>query len=248
MCLLFYSHHELLSQYPCDVAFKRGHRNYRHWMQVPRECKHDFKALEFLSEPRDLANNIPPHGFNSDAFYHRDSSHYGTSNIQESYFLSEDIHKFDSKFFNISSAEAEAMDPQQRILLEATYETLESANPSIEKLRGSPTAVYVGQMCDHYASLQFSDTESLPTYAATGPARSILSNRISYFFDWHGPSMSIDCACSSSLAAVHQAFQTLRIGDCTIAVAGGANLILAPRMYIAESKMKMLSPSGRCRM
>lgn len=140
------------------------------------------------------------------------------------------------------------MDPQQRMLLEVVYEAIESANLSMETLRGTPTAVYVGLMCDDYSGLIFSDMESVPTYGATGAARSILSNRISYFFDWTGPSYTIDSACSSSLVAVHQGVQALRNGDCSVALAAGANLILSPRMFIAESKLKMLSPNGRCRM
>lgn len=140
------------------------------------------------------------------------------------------------------------MDPQQRMLLEVVYEAIESANLSMENLRGTPTAVYVGLMCDDYSGLIFSDMESVPTYGATGAARSILSNRVSYFFDWTGPSYTIDSACSSSLVAVHQGVQALRNGDCSVALAAGANLILSPRMFIAESNLKMLSPNGRCRM
>ncbi|KAI0199936.1 polyketide synthase PksB [Astrocystis sublimbata] len=118
----------------------------------------------------------------------------------------------------------------------------------MESLRGSSTAVYVGMMCDDWSSMVFRDWESLPTYSATGVARSIVSNRISYFFDWHGPSMTLDTACSSSLVAVHHAIQALRSGESTIAVASGTNLILSPAMYIAETNLRMLSPSGRCSM
>ena len=140
------------------------------------------------------------------------------------------------------------MDPQQRQLLEVVYEAMESANMTLEQMRGTPTAVYVSLMCDDYAGVIFSDKESVPIYGATGAARSILSNRISYFYDWSGPSYTIDSACSSSLVAVHQAVQQLWNGECSVALAAGANLILSPRMFIAESNLKMLSPNGRCRM
>jgi hybrid polyketide synthase/nonribosomal peptide synthetase ACE1 len=97
-------------------------------------------------------------------------------------------------------------------------------------------------------SAVYGDSEEVPTYAATGSARSILSNRLSYFFNWHGPSMTIDTACSSSLIAVHQAVQVLRSGESPVAIAAGSNLILGPTMFVAESNLNMLSPHGRSRM
>lgn len=92
------------------------------------------------------------------------------------------------------------------------------------------------------------DTDDVPTYASTGTARSIVSNRISYFFNWHGPSMTIDTACSSSLFAVHSAMQDLRSGAAPVAIATGTNLIFGPTMFVAESNLNMLSKDGRSRM
>lgn len=103
-------------------------------------------------------------------------------------------------------------------------------------------------MCSDYKSLQLRDLQETPTYFATGTGESILSNRISYFFDWRGPSITVDTACSSSLVAMHMAVQTLRSGDSRTALACGSNLILGPENYIIESKLKMLSPDGVCRM
>lgn len=142
-----------------------------------------------------------------------------------------------------------------------------TAGQTIEELRGSNTAVYVGLMCDDWTQLSNRDWDMVHTYAATGHSRAIISNRVSYYFDWHGPSMTIDTACSSSLVAVHQGVMALRNGDSNIAVAAGANLILAPGksrrsysfdliliwnvipgMWIAESKLHMLSPTGACKM
>ena len=140
------------------------------------------------------------------------------------------------------------MDPQHRVLLETVYESLETAGLPIESLQGTNTGVYVGVMCNDYEAMLLRDFQSIPTYHATGIARSILSNRISYFFDWHGPSMTIDTACSSSLVAVHLAVQALRAGDSHVALACGSNLLLGPENYVAESKLKMLSPDGRSRM
>ncbi|PHH61189.1 hypothetical protein CDD81_712 [Ophiocordyceps australis] len=140
------------------------------------------------------------------------------------------------------------MDPQQRLLMETVYEAVEAAGLTIEGLKGSDTSVFVGAMSADYDALQLRDLDTMPTYLATGIARSLLSNRISYFFDWHGPSMTIDTACSSSLVAIHHAVRSLRSSESSIAVACGSNVILGPESYIMGSKLKMLSPDGLSRM
>jgi hybrid polyketide synthase / nonribosomal peptide synthetase ACE1 len=201
--------------------------------RFPKESTKPSKLWATLWHPRELASRVPRNRFNIDGFYHPDGAHHGTTNVQESYFLSEseDHLRFDAQFFDISPAEAESIDPQQRVLLETVYESIESAGMTIEELQGSTTAVYVGLMNGDYSELLFRDIDSLPTYTATAIARSIMSNRISYFFDWHGPSMTIDTACSSSLVAVHQAVQGLRSGESRVAVAAGVNLILGPGTF-----------------
>ncbi|KAF2646001.1 equisetin synthetase [Massarina eburnea CBS 473.64] len=216
--------------------------------RFPGGCNTPSSLWELLREPRDILQKVPEERFNIDAFYHPDPSHHGTTNVQESYFLDENVGHFDANFFNISANEAEIMDPQQRLLMETVYDSLTAAGIPMEKLRGSDTAVYAGQMCDDWSTMVQKDPDVIPTHTGTGVARSILSNRISYFFDWHGPSMTIDTACSSSLVAVHEAVQVLRSGDSTVAIAAGSNLILSPVQYVAESKLRMLSPTGRCRM
>ena len=132
--------------------------------------------------------------------------------------------------------------------METAYEGLEVAGMPIADLKGSDTAVYVGVMFADYGTMLLRDLQDVPTYYATGTGQSILSNRLSYFFDWHGPSVTIDTACSSSLVAVHMAVQALRAGDSRMALACGSNLILDPMNFIIESKLKMLSPDGRSRM
>jgi acyl transferase domain-containing protein len=151
--------------------------------------------------------------------------------------LDEDHRFFDNQFFGISPKEAESMDPQQRILLETVYESIETAGYSIQQLRGTSTAVFVGMMNSDYTHILFSDPENLPSYTASGIALSIMANRVSYFFDWTGPSVVIDTACSSSMVALHQAVQALRNGEAKMAVVAGTNLILGPEMFIAESKV-----------
>ncbi|KAJ5928189.1 hypothetical protein N7466_007145 [Penicillium verhagenii] len=216
--------------------------------RFPGDATSPSKLWELLREPRDVLTEIPRSRFNPDIFYHPDGSHHGTSNVRHSYVLSDDHRRFDAQFFGTKPVEANAIDPQQRLLLETVYESLESAGLPMEKLQGSDTGVYVGLMSNDFADLVGRDIQSIPAYFASGTARSILSNRVSYFFNWHGPSMTIDTACSSSLVAMHQAVQSLRTGETKIAVAAGTNLLLGPEQYVAESKLKMLSPTGRSRM
>ncbi|KAL8900612.1 MAG: hypothetical protein Q9207_005617 [Kuettlingeria erythrocarpa] len=207
--------------------------------RFPGGSSNPSKLWDLLQDPRDVQSKIDR--FNADNFYHKDGHYHGASNVLAAYLLSEDPKHFDTQFFNIPLSEAEAIDPQQRLLMETVYESLEAAGISIGALSGSNTAVYVGAM-------SYRDTENVPTYAATGTARSILANRISYFFDWHGPSFAIDTACSSSLIAVHQAVQVLRSGESSVAIAAGTNLIFVPTMFVAESNLNMLSKDGRSRM
>jgi hybrid polyketide synthase/nonribosomal peptide synthetase ACE1 len=200
--------------------------------RFPGGCDSPSKLWELLKNPRDISKKVPSDRFNVDHFYHPEATHHGTTNATKSYFLEENIAQFDAQFFNIQPMESDAVDPQQRLLLETVYDSICTAGLPMENLRGSSTAVYVGMMCDDWSTMVASDVETLPTYTATGLARSIVSNRISYIFDWHGPSMTIDTACSSSLVAVHQAVQTLRSGESSLAVAAGTNLILSPSKYI----------------
>lgn len=159
------------------------------------------------------------------------------ANVRHAYLLEDDPRVFDREFFSINPKEAESMDPQQRILLETVFEGVESAGYSIQELRGSSTGVFVGVMTLDYQSIAMRGLDSLPQYHATGGAMSILANRISYFYDWKGPSLAVDTACSSSLVAMHQAVLTLRNSEAKMAVVAGANLILGPEPFIAESKV-----------
>ncbi|KAG7285000.1 hypothetical protein NEMBOFW57_009618 [Staphylotrichum longicolle] len=164
------------------------------------------------------------------------------------YFIDQDHRVFDASFFNISPKEAEAIDPQHRMMLEVVYEALESAGYTLHQYSGEKVAVFAGLMTGDYDTLSQRDELDTSQYYATGNARSILSNRISYFFNFHGPSMTIDTACSSSLVALHQAVLSLRSGECKMACVAGANLILTPEQFIVESSLHMLSPTGHCRM
>ncbi|KAH8766116.1 polyketide synthase [Diaporthe sp. PMI_573] len=216
--------------------------------RLPGGASSPSKLWNLLQNPRDLLSDIPKSRFNANAFHHNDPEHHGCSNVTKSYMLDEDTRLFDHTFFNISPKEAESTDPQHRVLLETVYEGVESAGYSIQRLKGSATAVFVGQMTADYYDVLARDFDTIPQYMSTGTSRCLTSNKISYFFDWKGPSVTIDTACSSSLVAVHQAVQELRHGESTLAIAAGVNLILGPENYIHESKLHMLSPTGRSRM
>ncbi|KAK0612275.1 thiolase-like protein [Bombardia bombarda] len=203
------------------------------------------KLWELLENPRDVLQEIPATRFNTKAFHHQDSQHHGSTNVKHAYLLDEDPRAFDRDFFSINPKEAEAMDPQQRMLLETVYEGVESTGYSMQQLRGSSTAVFVGCMSFDYQFTAIRGIDSLPQYHGTGTAASILANRVSYFYDWRGPSVAIDTACSSSLVALHQAVSALRNGEAQMAVAAGSNLIIGPEPFVSESKLNMLSPNGR---
>ncbi|KAI3392862.1 hypothetical protein diail_5037 [Diaporthe ilicicola] len=206
------------------------------------------KLWEVLNSRRDLSREPDQDRLNLQKFYKINGEHHGSSNVTKSYFLDEDPRLFDTTFFNVSPLEAEAMDPQQRLLLETVYEAMESAGTPIEKVRGSRCSVFIGVMTGDYETIQYRDTEDLSHYTASGTSRAILANRISYFFDLSGSSICLDTACSSSLVAMHLAVQDLRSGTAETAIVAGTNLIFGPDMYISESKLRMLSPTGKCKM
>ncbi|KAM0304961.1 hypothetical protein ACHAO8_011316 [Botrytis cinerea] len=206
------------------------------------------KLWDLLKSPIDLVAEIRQNRFNAVGFYHPRAEHSGTSNVTKAYLLEGDPWNFDNEFFKISAREAESMDPQQRITLEIVYEAIECAGYSLSQLKGSSTGVFVGQMSDDYRDIVLRDLDCHPQYAGTGIARSILANRVSYVFDWNGPSINVDTACSSSLVALHLAVQSLRCGECSMAVVIGVNSILSPEVFSFLSSLRMISPNGRSRM
>ena len=160
------------------------------------------------------------------------------------------VDRFDPHFFGISPREAAAMDPQQRVLLEVTWEALENAGQPPDKLAGSRTGVFVGIGGFDYSHVMVSYEEHLKiinAYLGTGNAHSIAANRISYLLDLRGPSVAIDTACSSSLVAIHLACESLRSAQSDLALAGAVNLILSPEVSIAFSHARMMAADGRCK-
>ncbi|CAN8104139.1 unnamed protein product [Discula destructiva] len=203
---------------------------------------------DVASKLPDLSRTVPKDRFSGDGFFHKDAEHHGTTDAPVGYFLEEDHRRFDASFFNITPKEAEAIDPQQRKLMEVVHEAFESAGFTPQDYAGKQVGVFAGTMTGDYDILMGRDELNSSQYVATGVARSILSNRVSYVFDLRGPSMTIDTACSSSLVALHQAVQSLRSGESSMACVAGVNMMLTPEQFISESNLYMLSPTGRCRM
>ncbi|SEL85781.1 myxalamid-type polyketide synthase MxaB [Stigmatella aurantiaca] len=211
-------------------------------IQTPEE----FWAL--LESGRDAISPIPGDRWDSDKYYDPDPDAPGKICTREGGFMSGHT-VFDAQFFRISPREAMYMDPQQRLILEVAWEALERACIPPSSLYGSETGVYVGLTCTDYAALMAQcvpEEEADPT-ASTGSAHSPASGRLSYVLGLHGPSMTLDTACSSALVAVHLACESLRRRETDAALAGGVNLMLAPLGHVLLSRAHMLSPEGRCK-
>ncbi|KAE8386092.1 hypothetical protein BDV23DRAFT_187650 [Aspergillus alliaceus] len=200
---------------------------------------------KMISKGKSAWSKVPEDRFALESFYHPDPDRNGTMNVTGGHFLEDDIACFDAPFFGISPNEAKAMDPQQRLQLESAYEAFENAGIPIEQAAGTRTSVYIGVFNKDYADIMGRDPETGPLYQATGNGQSILSNRISYFFNLKGPSITVDTACSSSLVGLHLACQGLRTGEAEQAVVGGTNLIFSPDIMVAMSLLGFLSPDGR---
>jgi len=158
----------------------------------------------------------------------------------------EDVSGFDADFFGISPREASSMDPRQRLLLEVAWEALEHAGQDPERMVETSTGVYVGLTGDDYYRLLPNEPERIDAYYGTGNGHCFPPGRVSYTLGLRGPSLAVDTACSSSLVAIHLACQSLRSGECSVALAGGVNLVLDPSVTETLLRMQALSPNGRC--
>ncbi|MEJ1962673.1 MAG: SDR family NAD(P)-dependent oxidoreductase [Gammaproteobacteria bacterium] len=194
----------------------------------------------------DAISEVPPERWRANQFFDERPLTPGKMNTRWGGFLDR-VDLFDPAFFKISPREAANMDPQQRLLLEVAWEALEDAGQTRDELAGTPVGVFIGISHSEYGALQIAAPERIDAYWSTGNALSIAANRISYLFDFRGPSLAVDTACSSSLVAIHLACQSLRRGESTVALAGGVNLILTPTITINFSMGGGTSPDGRCK-
>ncbi|KAK4868617.1 hypothetical protein LT330_006819 [Penicillium expansum] len=199
---------------------------------------------DMLRNGRTGHGRVPSSRYEASAWYHPNQDRKGGINHDSGFFLEEDPSRFDAPFFSITAKEAAGMDPTQRLLLEVAYETFENSGVPMESLPGSRTGVFTGCMTNDYELLSTGDLYNMPHNAATGNARAMLANRLSWFFDLRGPSIMLDTACSSSLTALHLASKSLRDGECEMALVSGASLILHPNFTQRLSSMHMLSPDG----
>ena len=204
---------------------------------------------ELLQGGEDMVSPTPSARWDADALYDPNPEVSGRIAARNAGYLRGPVDEFDAEFFGIAPREAVGMDPQQRLLLEVSWEALENAAQPPDQLERSRTGVYFGLCASDYANLQLKcdDPKLLDAHFTSGIAHSVASGRLSYLLGLQGPALTIDSACSSSLVAVHLACQALRTNDCSMALAGGVNLLLAPELYMALSRARMLSPEGRCK-
>jgi acyl transferase domain-containing protein/NAD(P)-dependent dehydrogenase (short-subunit alcohol dehydrogenase family) len=201
---------------------------------------------DMLLAGTDAVTHVPPDRFEQRLFLHPTQGEAGKTYTFAAGTLG-DVSGFDAGFFGISPREAAQMDPQQRLLLEMTWEALERGGQVLERLAGTPCAVYIGISGTDYADLRQGDPEGGDAYFMLGSTLSIAANRISYVFDLRGPSMAVDTACSSSLVALHEAVRAVQAGRAPMAIVGGMNLLLSPYPFVGFSKASMLAPYGQCR-
>jgi len=202
-----------------------------------------------LQSGTDAIREIPPDRWDVDAYYDSNPDAPGKMNTRWGGFVDQPVDMFDATFFGISPREARSLDPQQRMLLEVMWESLENAAIPPDSLAGTRTGVFVGITMPDYLAGQTNqiDLNAIDAYNTIGGVFNAAVGRISYYLDLHGPSMAVDTACSSSLVSVHLAIQSLRSGESTLALAGGVNFILLPDPSISMSKAHMMSPDGRCK-
>src|SRR6201993_2441019 len=177
-----------------------------------------------LESGADAVSEIDPQRWSTRFYYHPDRSEPGKSYTWAAGLIS-GIDLFEPSFFGISPREAAQMDPQQRLMLELVWHAIEDSGIPAGRLSGSAAGVYIGASTTDYSDLRLGDLAGVVSYFMTGNTLSILANRISYVFDFRGPSLTIDTACSSSLVAVHLACQSLKSGECNLALAAGVNLL-----------------------
>ncbi len=199
-----------------------------------------------LSEGIDAISEIPSDRWPIEAFYDAEPGKPGKMSSRWAGLI-ENIDRFDADFFGISPREAKAIDPQQRLALELTWEALADAAIAPTSLAGSRTSVFMGAAtCDYHHKI-YRNLETIGPYQGVGTSFSIVANRISYLFNLRGVSTTIDTACSSSLVALHLACQSLSSGESDLSLVGGVNAILSPELMINFSQARMMAKDGRCR-
>ncbi|MEZ0350447.1 type I polyketide synthase [Mycobacterium sp. pR1184] len=203
---------------------------------------------DVLRQGRDAVSEVPPDRWDVDEFFDPEPGAPGKVVTRRAGFV-DDVTGFDAPFFGMSAREVRLMDPQHRILLETAWRAVEHSGTAPTALANSNTGVFVGLATHDYLGMA-SDELTYPeieAYMAIGTSNAAAAGRISYRLGLQGPAVAVDTACSSSLVAIHQACQALRLGECDLALAGGANVLLTPATMITFSSAHMLAPDGRCK-
>lgn len=216
--------------------------------RFPGEVNSPTEFWEKLKGGLDAITDVPADRWQLEEYYDPDTNKAGKIKSAKGGFI-KDIDKFDAEFFSIFPAEAQCIDPQQRMLLEVTYQALEDAGIPLEKLSGSKTAVFMGVFMNDYWDIQASGLhrDHISPHVPMGVSLTSIANRLSYVYNLKGPSVTLDTACSSSLVGVHLACRSIWSGESQMALAGGVNLILRPESSIMMSKGNFLSPDGYCK-
>lgn len=212
--------------------------------RLPGDVNSPAQLWEALLEGRDAITDLPEGRWEEFTAEPRIAERVAQAATRGGYL--KDIKGFDAEFFTLSKMEADNMDPQQRMALELTWEALENARIPASSLKGESVGVYIGSSNNDYSYLSVADPTVTHPYAITGNASSIIANRVSYFYDFRGPSVAVDTACSSSLVAVHQGVKALRSGEADVVVAGGVNALITPVVTVGFDEVGgVLAPDGR---
>ncbi|KAK2958826.1 putative Highly reducing polyketide synthase easB [Blattamonas nauphoetae] len=217
--------------------------------RLPGGANSPLQFWNLLKQGYDAIGPTPKDRWDSAYFHDPDNLGLVGKSIQDvgGFLQGWNPEEVDLKFFHFSPREAKLLDPNQRILLELTYETFEDAGLTLNDMSGSRTGVFVGISATDYSYWQFPDINTIDSHTQTGVSTSIVANRLSYFYNLLGPSFIVDTACSSTLVALNCAAQSIRNGECRQALVAAVNLMLYPEVTVGFSKLGVLSPDGHCK-
>lgn len=215
----------------------------------PGGAENKEQYWDLLKSGYDAITEIPEERFKVDEYFSENREEAGKMYTKYAGFLKRDIREFDNTHFEVIGNEAEALDPQHRLLMELSWRAMENAGLDIPGLKGSNTGVFLGLSSYEYVKngIASRDVKDITPYSLFGTAYSAAAGRMAYYYDFKGPAVVNDSACSSSLVALNNAVASLKSGDCDLAIVGAANLILGPSTFIGLSRIQALAPDGRCK-